>query len=147
MATPAAPGIEKFFLLFSRWRFAVVGTPLVGTLPLMVLSTTKRTTQIDSTCVAGMSQKPNPAVNALYRTVMQFGIVFQNRIQRGLILTHNRLGTIVLVPILRKRENFLDCQDNKTRFSVILRRLFNTPSSYLVDAKASRGKARAFLCN
>jgi di/tricarboxylate transporter len=99
MATPAAPGIEKFFLLFPRWRFAVVGTPLVATLSSMVLSTTERTPQIRAARVAGMSQKPNPTVNAVHRTVMQFGIVFQNRIQRGLVLTHNRFGTIVLVPV------------------------------------------------
>ena len=107
--TTAAPGIEKFFLLFCSRFPIVLDTPLVGTLPSMMLSTAKRTTQIDSTRVAGMSQKSNPAMNAVHRTVTQFGIVFQNRVQRGLILTHKRLGAIVLVPILAKRENFLDC--------------------------------------
>ena len=124
-----APRIEKFFLLFTGWCLAVVGTPLVATLPAMVLSATERTPQIRAARIAGMCQKPNPAMDAVHRTVYQFGMVFQNRIQRGLVLTHNWLGAIVLVPVVRKRENFLDCQDKKTRLPVILWNVSFTPSS------------------
>ena len=68
----------------------------------------------------------------------------QYRVQRGLILPDKRPGAIVFMPIRPKRENFLDGDDKKARLSVITRSLFFTPSSYLLDAKAPRGRARFF---
>jgi hypothetical protein len=61
-----------------------------------------------------------------------------------LILLNKRFGAIVLVPILAKRKNFRDGYGKKARFSVMIRIGLNTSSSYPVDAKASRGRARIF---
>jgi hypothetical protein len=117
---------------------------LVGTLLAMLLPTAERTTKIRTTCVARMSEKANPAVNAVSHATLELGMGLQDRVQRDLILPHKRLGSIVLMPIRAKREELLDGYNKKARFSVTMRRLFDTPSSYLIDAKASRGRARFF---
>lgn len=140
----AAFGIETFLLPFPGRRSVVRGTPLAGTLFPMVLPAAERATQIQTTCVPRMSEKPNPAVNTESQTAVQLGIGLQDRVQRGLILADKRVGAIVLVPIIAKRENFLDCYDKKARLSVIMRIVSFTPSSYFIDAKASRGRARFF---
>lgn len=139
-----AEAIETFLLRFPRGSAVVGRTPLVGTLPGMLLPATERTTQVRAMCVAGMRQKANAAVCAANNATPQFGMGLEDRIQSGLILTDKRLGAIVLVPVIAKRENFPDGDDKKARFSLIMLSVLHTPSSYLLDAKASRGRARFF---
>ena len=117
---------------------------MAGTLPAMMLPAAERATQILTTCVPGMSQKPNPTVNTVSDAVPQPGMGLQHRVQRGLILTDKRIRAMILMPIRAKREKLLDSDDKKARLSVRIRIEFCTPSSYLVDAKASRGRARFF---
>lgn len=120
------------------------GTPLAGTPSAMMLPTAERATQILPTCVAGVSQKTNATVPAVRHAAAQFGMRLHHRVQRGLILTDKRIRAVVLMPIRAKREKLLDSDDKKARLSVTIRIEFCTPSSYLVDAKASRGRARFF---
>jgi hypothetical protein len=56
-----------------------------------------------------------------------------------------RLDAIILVPIGPKREKLLDSDDKKARLSVKIAIALHTPSSYLPDAKASRGRTRFFI--
>jgi len=112
----------------------------------MVLPAAEGTTQIPATCVPGMREKPNPAVSAVCGTTPKLGMGLQDRVQRGLILPDKRPGAVLLVPIRAKREKSLDGYGKKARFSVMMRIDLCTPSSYLVDAKASRGRARIFSC-
>ena len=93
-----------------------------------------------------MCEKLNPAVAAEYRAVLQVGIVLENPVQGELILRDKRIGTVVLVPIFRKGENLLDRYHIKARFSVMMWILLCMASSYLLDAKASRGWTR-FFCS
>jgi hypothetical protein len=59
-------------------------------------------------------------------------------------LPDKRINTFVQVPILAKRKEFADGDDKKARFSVTISNLFNTPSCYFIDAKASRGSTGFF---
>jgi len=118
---------------------------LAAALPPMVLPAAKRTTQILPARVAGMREKPNPAVPAVRHAPLKLGTGLQDRVQRGLILPNNRPGAIVLVPIRTEREKLLDGYGKKARLSVMMAMDLGTPSSYLLDANASRGRARFFL--
>jgi hypothetical protein len=95
-----------------------------------------------------MREKANLALLAANEATLQLqpqlhlGMRLHNRVQRILILPDKRLSAIVLVPIIAKRENFLDRYDKKARLSVTMQSVCFTPSSYLLDAKASRGRAR-----
>ena len=140
-----AAGIETFLFQLPGCRLIVRGTTLTGTLPAMVLPAAEGTAQVQATCAAGMGEKPNPAVNAVRDATPQFRMRLQNRVQPGLILPDKRLGAIVLVPIGAKREKLLDGDGKKARLSVTMRSVFDTPSSYLIDANASRGRARFFM--
>ena len=140
-----AAGIEPLLLRFPGCRLVVRGTPLAGTLPAMVLPAAERTTQVPPTCVAGMRQKANPTVRAVRHAALKLGMGLQDRVQRGLILPDKRPGAIVLMPIRAKREKLLDGDDKKARLSVIISIVLDTPSSYLLDANASRGRARFFV--
>jgi hypothetical protein len=111
----------------------------------MALPAAKWAAQIHSAGTARMSEKPNPAVNTVGDTLPQLRIGLQYRVQRGLILADKRLSAIVLVPIFAKREELLDRDDKKARLSVTMRSVSFTPSSYLIDAKAPRGRARFFV--
>jgi hypothetical protein len=111
----------------------------------MLLSATKWATQIATTLVPRMSQKANPAVNALGRTATQLRMRLDHRVQRRLILPDQQLGAIVLVPIRAKREKLLDPDSKKARLSVRMRNVLCTPSSYRIEAKTSRGRTRFFL--
>ena len=91
-----------------------------------------------------MSEKANPAVKAPHGAVLQVGTVPQDRIEGELILTNKRISTFVLVPISRKREYLLESYDIKAKFSVMMWILSFMTSSYLLDAKASTGRARFF---
>ncbi len=116
----------------------MLSTPLVGSLTTMLLTATKGTAQVLTTCIARMSEEANPTVAAEYRAVRQIRTITQDGIQRELILTNKRTGAVVLVPILVKRENFRDGYDKIAKFSVKILICFCISSSYSLDAKASR---------
>jgi hypothetical protein len=78
------------------------------------------------------------------RTACQIGIVAQDGAERELILTNKRAGAVVLMPIRAKRKEFPDGYDKNARFSVKMLSVIDTPSSYSLDANASRGRARIF---
>jgi len=141
--TPTA-AVEPLLLAPANNRAIISGTTLTGTLPAMVLTAAERTTQIPPTGIAGMRQKANTAVYAVNNTAAKLGMRLQNRVQRRLILLNKRFGAVVLVPIRAKREKFLDGYGKKARFSVMML-IEVTPSSYLLDANASRGRTRFFM--
>jgi len=138
-------GVETLLLAPARSRAIIGGTPLTGTLAAMVLTAAERTTQIPPASVAGMSEKANSAVRAVGNAAAKFSMGLQNRVQRRLILPNKRFGAVVLVPIRAKREKLLDGYCKKARFSVMMLIGLFTPSSYLFDANASRGRARFFM--
>jgi hypothetical protein len=109
-----------------------------------MLPAAERTAQILAVVVARMREEPNPAVLAVHCATGQLGTSLQNGVERDLILTNKRTSTLLLVPILGKRENLLDAYDEKARRSAMLRILSCMPSSYLPDAEASRGRTRVF---
>lgn len=92
-----------------------------------------------------MRQKPNPALNAAHRALAQFRMRLQDGVQSRLILPNKRNSAIIPMPIRAKREKLLDPDDKKTKLSVRIWNLLGTPSSYLIDAKPSRGRARFFV--
>jgi hypothetical protein len=139
-----APGVDSLLLRLPGRRPVVRGAPLGGTLLPMVLPATERTTQVPPACIAGMREEANPAVRAENCAPAKLGMGLQDRVQRGLILPYKRAGAIVLMPICAKRENLLDGYDKKARLSTIIFIVIYTPSSYLFDANASRGRARFF---
>ena len=91
-----------------------------------------------------MREKADPAVATAHQAPAQFGMVPQNRPQRDLILTNKRSGLIVPVPVWPKSVNLLEGYEKKARFCVIMRIVFSMSSSYLLNAKSSRGGARIF---
>ena len=138
-------GIEPLLLRFPDRRSVVRGAPLAGMLPAMMLPAAERTAQVPPACVAGMREEANPAVRAGSRTITKPGVGLQDRVQRSLILPDKRAGAVVPMPIRAKREKPLDGYGKKARLSTIMSIVLHTPSSYLFDANASRGRAR-FLC-
>jgi hypothetical protein len=72
------------------------------------------------------------------------GVVPQNRPQRDLILANKRPGRIVPVPVRAKPVNLFQAYEKKARFCVIMRIVLDMSSSYRLDAKSSRGRARIF---
>jgi len=110
----------------------------------MVLTAAERTMEVLSIRVPRVRQKANRAVAAPDRTACQTGIIAQDRIQRGLILTNKRKNAIVLMPIRAKRKEFPGGYDENPRFSVKMLICSDTPSSYELDANASRARARFF---
>ena len=78
------------------------GTPFAGTLPAMMSLAAERTTQIRPAGVAGVREKPNAAVPAVRHAAEQFGIGLHHRVQRGLILTDQRIRAMILMPIRAK---------------------------------------------
>ena len=80
----------------------MLSTALIPALTTMVLAATERATQVLTSCVAGMCEETNPTVAATDRAVHQIRTIAQDGIQRELILTNERKGAIVLVPILAK---------------------------------------------
>jgi hypothetical protein len=111
---------------------------------MVMLAATKGAAEILAASVAGMRQEANPAVAAPHRAVAQPGMIAQDRVQRELILTNKRIGPFVLVPIFAKRKDFRDGYSKTDRFSVKMLMVFSISSSYPLDAKASRGRARSF---
>ena len=76
--------------------------PLVRLLAATVLTAAERTVKIPPIRVPRVRQEANPAVAAVDRTACQIGIIAQDRIERGLILTNKRTSAIVLMPIRAK---------------------------------------------
>jgi hypothetical protein len=111
----------------------------------MVLPAAERAPQVPPTRIAGMREKANPAVRAGNDAPAKLGMGLQDRVQHGLILPDKRPGAIVPMPIRPKREKPLDGYGKKARPSAILFIVLYTPSSYLFDANASRGRARFFV--
>ena len=91
-----------------------------------------------------MREKADPAVATAHQAAAQLRMVPQNRPQRDLILTNKRPGRIVPVPVGAKLVNLFQAYEKKARFCVIMRIVFSMSSSYRLNAKASRGRARIF---
>jgi hypothetical protein len=91
-----------------------------------------------------MSQKANLAVSAGNVATLQFGMRLDAGVQRPQILLNQRLGAIVLMPIRPKGEELPDRDNKKAKFSATIPMFLRTPSSYLTEAHASRGRARFF---
>jgi hypothetical protein len=113
-------------------------------LPAMMLSTAEWAAEILAARVAGMSEKPNPAMATVRDTAAQMKMFRQDRVQSHLILLNKWFSAIVLMPIHPKSENFRDGYGKSDRFSVMILNASFTTSSYPIDAKASRGRARSF---
>ena len=137
-------GIELFLVRSPLVCLIVLPAPRVATLATIVLSTTKGTAEIPTTRIAGMCKEANPAVAAAHGAALQISTIPQGRIQRQLILTNKRTGAVVLMPILAKRENFRDGYRKTVAFSVKMLIVLSISSSYSLDAKASRCRARIF---
>ena len=142
--TTLTAAIESLLLRFPGDRPVVRGAPLAGTLPAMVLPAAERTSQVPPAGVAGMRQEANPAVRAGSHAPAKLGMGLQDRVQRGLILPDQRAGAVVLMPIRAKREKLLDGNGKKARLSTITSIVLCTPSSYLPEANAPRGRPRFF---
>ena len=91
-----------------------------------------------------MSEKADPAVATAHQAPAQCAMVPQNRPQRDLILTNKRPGRIVPVPVGAKLVNLFQAYEKKARFCVIMRIVLSMSSSYRLNAKPSRGRARIF---
>ena len=126
-------------------RSIVLLASLVGPLPTVVFTATKGTAHIATSRIPWMGEEANPAVATTNGAVFQIRTIAQDRIERELILTNKRTGAVILVPILAKRENFGDGYDKRAKFSVKMLIEFCISSSYSLDAKASRCRARIFL--
>ena len=137
-------GIEALPLRFSRGRLIVGGTPLAGTLPAMVLAAAERTTQVYTAGIPGMGEKANSAVTAASDATLPFRKGCEGGIQRKQVLLNQRPGAIVLMPIRPKGEELPDRDNKKAKFSATIPMFLRTPSSYLTEANASRGRARFF---
>jgi hypothetical protein len=137
--------IKPFLLALPGGRSIVRRAAPVGTLPAVLLPAAERTPQIPPPGVARMREKPNPAVRAVGHATSKCGMRLQNRVQRGLVVLNKRPGAVVPVPIHAKREKSLDGYGKKARFSAIIENVLCTPSSYLIGAKASSGRARFFV--
>jgi len=109
-----------------------------------VLAASERTVKIRSIRVPRVRQEANGTVAAVDRTDCQIRMIAQDRIERDLILTDKRADTIVLMPIRAKRKEFPGGYDKNARFSVKMLIVLDTPSSYELDAHASRSRARFF---
>jgi hypothetical protein len=110
----------------------------------MVLSAAEGAAQIPAAGVARMREKANTAVATSHRAVLQVTAIPQGGVQRQLILPDKQNNPVVLVPIFAKREKFRDGYNKSDRFSVTMLSGFCISSSYSLDAKASRGRARIF---
>jgi hypothetical protein len=74
----------------------------------MVVAAAEGTTQVPPVGILRIGEKPNPAVSAANHAPTNLGMGRQGRVQRKEILLDNGPSTIVLVPVLAKRENLLD---------------------------------------
>jgi hypothetical protein len=111
----------------------------------MAPSATEGTTQVGPSRVPGSGQELDTARSAEAHMRPQLRPLLENRLQRGPIVTDERDGAAIPMPIRAKRECFLDRDDKKARLSVTMAIVLCTPSSYRLDAKAPRGKTRFFV--
>ena len=144
-AAAGAGSIETFLLPSPDDRLVVRGTTLPGSLSAMVLPAAERTTQVHAASVPGMREKPDPTGAAVNGARLELRMGLEDGIQRALIFLEQRLRTSVLMPILAKREALLDGDDKKAKRAAILSTVSDTPSSYLSEAHASRGRTRFFM--
>lgn len=100
-----------------------------GTLPAMMRSAAKRTTQVLAASVPGMRQKAQATVRAVNDATLQFGMALQHGVQGQQILPDQRPGAVVLMPIFPESEELPDGDDKKARLWVRLEKIFCTPSS------------------
>jgi hypothetical protein len=128
----------QLLLLTALAGLGVLGAASVAEFSMMMPPAAEWAAQIPTIRVAGMGEKADPAVNAACDATRQPRMGSQESVQHRLILPDNRLGAVILVPIGPKREKLLDGDDKKARLSVTIRKLFFTPSSYRIDADASR---------
>jgi hypothetical protein len=122
----------------------VLLAPLVRLLAAAVLTAAKGTLEILPIRVPWVCQEANSTMAAVDRTACQTGTIAQDGIQRELILTNKRIAPLVLMPILEKRIEFPDGYDKNARFSVRILILLCMFSSYSLDVKISRCRARIF---
>lgn len=115
-------------------------------LATMMSSAAKGTAQIDASGVPRMRQKPDPTVTTADGAVCEIRMLSQRGIERPLILTNERKNTTILVPVDAELIRFRDRDYKNARFSVKMTNVFSISSSYSLVAKASRGRARSFLC-
>jgi hypothetical protein len=113
----------------------------------MMHTATEGAAQIKTTSVAGMCEEANLTLTAVDRATFQIGMFAQDGIERDLILSNKRTGAVVLVPIFAKREKLRDGYRKIARFSVKMLICFCISSSYSLDAKASRWRARIFYAS
>jgi hypothetical protein len=139
-----AMAVETFLVPSPLGRLIVFSAPLVAPLATIVLPAAERTAEIPTPGIAGMCEEANAAVAAVHRAVPQRRMLPQDGVQGQLILTNERLGAIVLVPILAKSKNFRDGYRKRDRLSVKMLIVSCMSSSYSLDANASRGRARIF---
>jgi hypothetical protein len=111
----------------------------------MALAATEFTAKIFPIRIPRMRQEANPTTAAADRTACQMRMSAQDGIQRPLILTNKRTGTVVLMPIFGIRKEFPDGYDKNAKFSVRMLRLLCMSPSYSLDAIASRGRPGIFL--
>ena len=109
-----------------------------------MLTAPEWTVEIPPMRVPRVCQEANGTVTAVDRTACQTAIIAQDRIERSLILTNKRTSAIVLMPIRAKTKEFPGGYNKNARFSVKMLISFDTPSSYELDAQASRSRARFF---
>ena len=140
----AAFGVEKFLVPSAFWPFVALLAPLIAQLATIVQSAAEGTTQIETPRVARMRQEANPAVAAGHGALSPIRTIAQGRIECQLILTNKRADAVILVPIFAKRKKFRDGDNKNERFSVKILIVSSMSSSYSLDAKASRGRARIF---
>ena len=140
----AAFGVEKFLVPSAFWLFVALLAPLIAKLATIVQSAAEGTTQIQTPRVARMRQEANPAVAAGHGALSPIRTIAQGRIECQLILTNKRTDAVILVPIFAKRKEFRDGDNKNERFSVTMLSVIGMSSSYSLDAKASRGRARIF---
>ena len=136
--------VETLLIPASPVRSIVLPATLVGILATMVLTATELAAKIPPIRVPRMRQKADPTMAAVDRTACQTGMIAQDGIERQLILTNERASAIILMPIVAKRKNFGQRYDKNARFSVKMLICLCISSSYELDAKTSRSRARIF---
>ena len=132
-------GIQPPLLQLPGWRAVIGHAALVGAALAVVPAAAKRAPQVPPAGIAGIREKPNPTVRAADHAGPHLGVRLQHGIQHRLVVADQRLRLMILVPVWPKRENLLDRDDKKARFSVTIENDFCTTSSYPIDAKASSG--------
>lgn len=137
--------VEKLLIPTSLVRSIMPLAALAGLLAATVLTATERTVKISPVRVPRVRQEANAAVLTVNRTACQTGMIAQDRIECRLILTNNRTSAIVLMPIRAKCKELPGGYHKNARFSVKMLIVFDTPSSYELDAHASRSRARFFI--